>query len=102
MWKVGDRIKFVENGEVDSNEDAGFIKGEIYEIIARQEVDCDEDGEPLDDVSEYVEDGYKYFIKFDGGRFCIEPNSFTKVVRKKATKESDHLDNIQENFKFGY
>lgn len=103
MWKVGDKIKFVENGGIDSTEEEGLIKGEIYEIVDRQDAECNDDGEPMDDPYEYVEDGYKYFIRLKGhGMFCIEPNSFEKVTKKKAVKESDYLDNIQYNFKFGY
>lgn len=104
MWKVGDRVRFIENGSMDSTEDEGFKLGEIYEITNIIEAECDEDGNPSGDCpEELIQDGYTYQITFNGmRRFNIEPNSFEKVVKKKAKKESDHLDNIRDNFRFGY
>lgn len=101
MWKVGDRIRFIKNGSIDSTEEEGFKIGDIYEIVSRREIEYDDDG-MTEELPEYLMDDYTYQIRHNDISWNIELDSFEKVVKKKAVKESDHLDNIRDNFRFGY
>jgi len=102
MWKIGDKIKFVGDGELDSTEAHGFILGKTYEIIDREEVEYDEDGNTLNIDDDYLHDGdYKYWVIKDGESWIIEPNSFEKYKKKVPKNDIDILDNIQDNFRFG-
>lgn len=103
MWKKGDRVKFIKNGDYDSVEDEGLKLGEVYKLIDRHEIESDEDGNIDEEDLTYVDDNnYKYAIELNGSRFWIELNSFELYKKKKAKNELDVLDNIRENFRFGY
>jgi len=102
MWKVGDKLRFIKNGVIDCTEVEGFKIGNIYEIIRRNEVEYDEDGNLIGEEEERIRDDYIYKIEKDGQYWVIEPDCFEKVVRKNPEKETDYLDNIRENFRFGY
>lgn len=94
MWKVGDKIKFIKNGIIDSNQANGFNLNQIYTIVKKI----------YDSNSDFGDsEGYKYLVeKYSNCTWWIEPNSFKKVTKRKSKKESAILDRIQENFKNGY
>lgn len=100
MWKMGDKVKFVENGYDDSTTDEGFVIGDIYEIVDRRD-----DSESSMGAEYRDEDGYEYAVRHPRSNaiWWIEINSFRKVPkRKKPKSEADVLDLIKENFRYGY
>lgn len=105
MWKVGDRIRFIKEGDADSTKENGFVIGDTYEIIKRTEIEFDDNGHLQNEDEQYYDDGngYKFAIKIqDYNTWWVEPYSFEKITKKKAKNEMDVLDNIQYNFKHGF
>ena len=92
-WKVGDKVKFIENGQDDSTDDYALTLGSTYNIIHK--LNCSS--------GNYSDGEYKYAIENDeGAEWWIEPDSFELVKRKKIKNDIQWLDAIQENFKNGF
>ena len=92
MWKIGDKIKFVKEGILDSTTNCGLTINKIYTIIKVQ-----------DRVDPYHVDTWNKSYSIYKNDMCyswwIEPNCF-KLIDKPKT-EVDFLDCFKENFKEG-
>lgn len=95
MWKVGDKIQFIKEGNFDSKKACGFSLGKIYKII---EV-CRNNSFYLP-ISHLDESRSGYRVITDNGlHWWIEPDCF-KLFKKELKTEVDYLDAFQENFKW--
>lgn len=91
MWKVGDKIKFIKEGRIDSDVVHGLVLGKTYII--------DEVGTGNNRRDTRKQKSCRITIG-TGFKFWIEPNSFELYKKKKLKKETDFLDAFQENFKY--
>jgi len=98
MWKVGDKIRCIKFGVLDTLPDFGFKIDNIYTIKSVEKIHYSS--------TQYLDqEGYKYLINGDRlglngrsyGNWWIEPSCFELIVKLPIKNESEFLDRLKEN-----